>query len=121
MRKLYKNMALVASAGILMTFSENTPATTISAHKLSNELTCTWGSSRRCLQADGKSSSGDTLRDMMLDEKTGQENHIKEEFYTYVKEQLTDEVFKFEQALHMVIKANIQNYYYDQNIQVQEN
>ena len=65
--------------------------------------------------------TGDSLRDMMINQKKGEDTYIKEEFLTYVNEQLVDESFKFEQALHTVIHANIQDFYFEQGHHIAEN
>ena len=58
--------------------------------------------------------TGDQLTDMIINQKKGEEAHIKELFLTYVKLSIVDETWKFEQAMHKVIQEQIQTHYFNQ-------
>ena len=94
MKRMIGMAAIVASMLII---------TEMNAYDLKKDM-CARGSIRRCM-ADIK--TGDSLKDLMINQKKGEDVHIKEEFYTFVKEQLVDEVWKFEEATHTVIHAKI--------------
>ena len=56
--------------------------TTCQAYEVERQ-TCAKGGIRRCLD---EFKTGDSLRDMMINQKKGEDNFIKEEFLSYVKE-----------------------------------